>query len=98
MTSHLSGGVVKHVLQTEGFDVTDAASSAAALRLLSEVDVHLLITDIEMPGMNGLELSRAWRVDRPENAHVIYLRVAASDLPRFYGRPLFIHRKALLDG
>ena len=59
-------GLMKCLLETEGFDVTDAGSSTEALRVLSGVDIDLLITDIQMPVMNGLELAQAVRADRPE--------------------------------
>lgn len=43
--------------QNEGFDrVEDAASGTAALKILQSQPVDVLITDIKMPGMDGLEL------------------------------------------
>src|SRR3990172_5228447 len=45
-----------HVLSSEGYHVTTAPGGAAALEELKRNDVDLMITDIKMPGMDGLEL------------------------------------------
>src|SRR3990172_7333057 len=45
-----------HVLSSEGYHVTRAPSGVAALEELKRNDVDLMITDIKMPGMDGLEL------------------------------------------
>jgi CheY-like chemotaxis protein len=58
--------VVTCFLEMEGFKVTEVGSSAEAIQVLSLVEVDLLITDIQMPVMTGLELARAVRLDRPE--------------------------------
>ena len=55
------------VLRREGFDVLEACDGADALSLLHEIHgaVHVLVTDVEMPRMNGADLVRAARVDFP---------------------------------
>ncbi len=45
-----------HILTAEGYQVTTAANGAVALEELARSDMDLLITDIKMPGMDGLEL------------------------------------------
>jgi len=45
-----------HVLSSEGYMVTTAADGAMALEELGRAPADLLITDIKMPGMDGLEL------------------------------------------
>jgi two-component system response regulator HydG len=50
------GGYLTRVLTRGGFDVTHELDSASALRRIEAQDWDLLITDIELPGMNGLEL------------------------------------------
>ena len=40
----------------EGYEIVEAASGFEALRLLPRGKVDLIITDINMPDINGLEL------------------------------------------
>src|SRR5512142_1828005 len=45
-----------HILSAEGYQVTTVSNGAAALEALERTPVDLLITDIKMPGIDGLEL------------------------------------------
>jgi putative nucleotidyltransferase with HDIG domain len=45
-----------HILSAEGYQVTTAPNASAALEELERSVADLLITDIKMPGMDGLEL------------------------------------------
>lgn len=45
-------------LEEEGYSVTSAFTGEEALKKLAETDVDLVILDINMPGMNGLEALR----------------------------------------
>jgi putative nucleotidyltransferase with HDIG domain len=45
-----------HILTAEGYQVTTAPNGVAAFEELSRNDVDMLVTDIKMPGMDGLEL------------------------------------------
>lgn len=45
-----------HILSQEGYRVTTAKDAEQALSELSMNDVDMMITDIKMPGMDGLEL------------------------------------------
>lgn len=49
------------LLQKQGFDVTVAGSGAEALELYGKKDYDLVITDVRMPGMNGVETLKALR-------------------------------------
>ncbi|MCI5146023.1 MAG: sigma-54-dependent Fis family transcriptional regulator [Candidatus Electrothrix sp. AR3] len=40
----------------EGYEVTSAADAVAALKISKKEKIDIVITDIRMPGMNGLEL------------------------------------------
>lgn len=59
--------MVRMVLTTAGYRILEACNGTEALSLLRVIHepVHLLMTDIIMPGMNGWELSRAASVGRP---------------------------------
>jgi two-component system NtrC family response regulator len=50
--------VLSELLKDEGFEVFTAADGLSGLRLVEDVDLDLVITDMQMPGMNGLELLR----------------------------------------
>lgn len=45
-----------HILTAEGYRVSTAANGQAALLELEATDIDVLLTDIKMPGMDGLEL------------------------------------------
>lgn len=45
-----------HILTAEGYQVTTVPNAAAALEELGRAAADLMITDIKMPGMDGLEL------------------------------------------
>jgi two-component system, chemotaxis family, chemotaxis protein CheY len=53
--------IVSKVFQDVGYQVTEAARGDEALDLAKLKRVHLVITDVEMPGMNGLELIKSLR-------------------------------------
>ncbi len=48
----------KHILETAGFQVTVAIDGQEAWAKLTEQDFDLVISDVEMPNINGLELTR----------------------------------------
>lgn len=57
----------------KGFQVVcTAASGEQGLEYLQKHNVEMLITDISMHGMNGIELARAARVLQP-NIHIVII-------------------------
>src|SRR6516164_7678524 len=60
--------LVSRVLRMQGYQVLEANSGPEALHVAERHDrpVDLLLTDVEMPGMDGIELSRFLRAQRPE--------------------------------
>jgi DNA-binding response OmpR family regulator len=55
------------VLAEAGYRVLDAKSGEAALQVIEdEPEINLLITDIVMPGLNGLDFARLAQARRPE--------------------------------
>src|SRR3989442_6031580 len=54
------------VLNAEGYNVIDAADGSAALDVLNREPVDLLLTDVFMPGMTGIQLLERARELRPD--------------------------------
>ncbi|MBI4573989.1 MAG: sigma-54-dependent Fis family transcriptional regulator [candidate division NC10 bacterium] len=63
--------LVTSVLKDEGHDVTAAASGEEALQLAAKRHYHLIITDLKMPGISGLQVLEAVRRDDPETAVIL---------------------------
>jgi CheY-like chemotaxis protein len=59
--------LVRMVLEREGYTVLEASDAAAALAVVERRSepIHLLLTDVMMPGMNGCELARVLTSDHP---------------------------------
>jgi CheY-like chemotaxis protein len=55
--------MVRRLLEDGGFGVTSVGSAEDALLALDNRDFDCLVTDIEMPGMDGLSLTRELRSD-----------------------------------
>jgi CheY-like chemotaxis protein len=54
------------VLEGAGFVVVSAASGDEGLKVLAETRVDVVVTDVGMPGMGGLELARAAKGIAPD--------------------------------
>jgi DNA-binding response OmpR family regulator len=59
-------GLIQRSLQEEGHAATVACDGAMGRRLASDPAHELIIMDLVLPGMNGLDLCRAVRAERPE--------------------------------
>jgi len=59
-------GFFRDVLEGTGYGVAEAASARDGLRLLHERPIDLVITDILMPDMDGLEVTRVLHRDFPK--------------------------------
>jgi CheY-like chemotaxis protein len=63
---------VRRMLERQGHTVREAANGVVAVRLLEEERFDLVITDVVMPDMEGLELvRRIRRMDQPPRILVI---------------------------
>jgi two-component system KDP operon response regulator KdpE len=71
------GRVMRTGLSTHGFDVRVAADGEAALDLFNDWHPALLITDLSMPNMGGLELCR--RVRLVSEVPIIVLSVKSEE-------------------
>ena len=82
------------ILEMKGFAVHAAASGAEALEILRGQAVDILLTDVKMPGMNGLELYREARKLYPKVTTIFMTAYSADELIQ-QGRVEGI--KAILD-
>jgi DNA-binding NtrC family response regulator len=57
---------VRRILEGDRFSVECCASGRAALDLMQEKDFNMVITDLKMPGMGGLEVLRTIKILQPE--------------------------------
>ncbi|MFH1489164.1 MAG: response regulator, partial [Pseudomonadota bacterium] len=48
--------VLEAILGPEGYEVVTTDKARNALAIIRESDIDLLITDMKMPGMSGMEL------------------------------------------
>jgi len=69
--------MLKHALQTEGYQVTLSASAEEALVHLQTTPFDLALVDLKMPGQDGLSLLAQIRASWPQTA-VILLTAFAS--------------------
>ncbi len=59
---------VKAALEHEGFEVTEAKSGFEALKILPKERFNLIVTDVNMPDINGLELVKYVRKEEPHKS------------------------------
>ncbi len=68
--------VMRVLLTRQGFDVRTATTAEEALQVLKEFTPRIVLTDIQLPGMDGLDLIRRLKCD-PSTHDTIVLAVTA---------------------
>jgi len=68
--------LVVRIMAREGFECRDASDGAAALEVLAEWPAPLVLSDLRMPGVGGVELLHAVRERHPGTAVVMITAVA----------------------
>lgn len=63
--------ILKEVFSAEGFEVACASDGAEAVRLLEDKAFDLVVTDLNMPRVTGLEVARFARRQRPGRPVVV---------------------------
>ena len=72
--------VLRLALEQSGYLVDDAANGLKAIEYLGKQQPDLLITDIDMPGMNGKELCMEIARTFPDRGFLIYVLTARAEL------------------
>lgn len=78
--SPVTRAMERRLLEDAGFEVTAVADGDAALALLAREPFDCLVTDIEMPGLDGLELTRRVR-ESPRLGDLPVVVVSTRDRP-----------------
>ena len=71
--------VLDAVLRREGFDIVTAASGEEALSVLDAEDVDLVILDVMLPGISGIDTMRAIRISNPTLPVIIITAFSSID-------------------
>ncbi len=74
-------------LRLRGFTAYIAYSGEQALRIVDECRAKIMVLDLKMPGMDGLEVLRRVKKSHPE-VEVIILSGHGSEMDEAYGRNL----------
>ena len=78
--SRVTREMMRRLLEDAGFQVTGVGSADDAIVALGRAAVDCLVTDIEMPGVDGLELTRRLRMET-EHADLPIVVVSTLDRP-----------------
>ncbi len=71
--------MVSFTLKAQGFEVLEAEDGVEAINVLGGKRVDVIITDLNMPNMNGIELIRKLRADGNYRATPILMLTTESD-------------------
>ncbi len=77
----LNRRVVKDMLATAGVDMEEAPEAATGLRMLEERAFDLVLMDLRMPGLDGLEAIRAIRTSSAPLSRTPVILVTADTSP-----------------
>ena len=76
-------GIAREVIEaTPGFEsVGEAASGEEALAAVARLEPQLVLLDVRMPGLDGIEVARRLHVSHPDTVLVLISIEDAIDLP-----------------
>ncbi len=70
---------LRTLLEDAGFDVADAVSAAVALRRVRQFAPHVVVMDVQLPGLSGVEATPLILEAAPETS-VLMLTIAADEV------------------
>jgi CheY-like chemotaxis protein len=74
----LVGSTLAEILESEGYDVVSVSDGLAALETVRALQPDILLTDVMMPGMNGIEVAKSIRASLPQCRIVLLSGQAAT--------------------
>jgi len=69
--------LVRDVLRVKGFDTIEAGTAEGGIELAGQCKPDLILMDIQLPGMNGIDALKVLR-GKPETAAIPVVAVTAS--------------------
>ncbi len=75
--------LIEIYLVSDGYRVFKAENALKGLELLEKEQIHLVLLDIMMPGMNGLEMCK--KIRETNNIPIIMLSAKSTDLDKILG-------------
>ena len=72
--------LVEIYLVSDGYKVFKANNAKEGLEILDQEEIHLVLLDIMMPGMDGLEMCR--KIRETNNIPIIMLSAKSTDLDK----------------
>lgn len=75
--------LVEIYLVSDGYNVRKAFTAEEGLKILEEEDIHLVLLDIMMPGMDGITMCR--KIRETSNVPIIMLSAKSADLDKIMG-------------
>jgi DNA-binding NtrC family response regulator len=66
-----AAAALEKLLQEDGYEVSAANDARTGLSLLEKIDAEIVLTDLRMPGMDGLELLTKVKQLRPETMVIL---------------------------
>ena len=75
--------LIEIYLVSDGYKGCKAENAAQGLEILEKEEIHLVLLDIMMPGMNGLDMCK--KIRETNNIPIIMLSAKSTDLDKILG-------------
>jgi len=100
--SSIARRIIKRVMENQGYRVLEARNGNEGLKMCQKHNVRLIITDVNMPGMDGLTMLKEVRkIPLHKRTPAVVVSTEVSDdclrLGRLYGVQFWV-RKPLEEG
>ncbi|MFO8026023.1 response regulator, partial [Thiohalophilus sp.] len=76
--SEINAKVITTFLRMDGHQVTHVTDGNQALHTLLQKRFDLVLMDMRMPGLSGIEVTYAWRKQEPRRQHIPIIALTAN--------------------